>query len=331
MQTDPATQPAAEQQDSKTPPQAYPGFAVSSIALVCLSCFVISSFFIEDVLVYLGLPNRTAFFMGGLLCSGLFFLGLPCVCLRLMHLSPLRFAGNFPVQRPSQVLLWLGLGVCCRLVILPLQLGWAALLHLLGLDSVSGTAVLYSSSFLLNALCFAILPGVFEEFFFRGVLFRNLQGYSRLVPAVLLSSGIFALLHMDLLNIFPVLVVGAVCALSLHYSGNVLSAMLIHVVFNLTGILMSTYSAPLFSLFSGVNTVVLLTASAYVIPLLGILGFIGCFFSFRALRKTAHQRQIPSFSCLYDSTQKKACMVNTIVMLCCVGALFLAAVVGSLI
>lgn len=329
QQIQPSMQPDTQQDNPQ--PKEYPGFAVGGILLISLSCFVVSSFLMEDVLILLGLTNRIAYFLSGALCSGLFFFLLPCVCLRLMRLSPFHFAGNYRIQSASQVFLWVGLGICCRLVILPLQLGWAGLLHLIGITPAESASVVYSSSFLLNAVCFAILPGIFEEFFFRGILFRSLEGYSRPIPAILLSSLAFALLHMDLLNIFPVLVLGGVAALALRYSCNLLSAILIHIVFNLTGILMSALLPSLASLLSGVNEVVLLTASAYVIPVLGIAGFVGCFFSFRALKKIAHRGGVPSFSMLYVTQQKKACMANTIVLLCCVAALFLASVIGGLV
>jgi membrane protease YdiL (CAAX protease family) len=83
-------------------------------------------------------------------------------------------------------------------------------------------------------LCQAVVVApVVEEFMFRAVLFRGLQGQMRTRWAILGSAAVFAALHPQLPAGFPVLFVLA-CGFSLLYlrSGNLLASVLAHALNN---------------------------------------------------------------------------------------------------
>jgi|ERR1700678_1926937 membrane protease YdiL (CAAX protease family) len=80
-------------------------------------------------------------------------------------------------------------------------------------------------------LAVAIAP-VAEELAFRGYLYGVIKRYFGAVPALLLSSILFALIHLNLPSFFPLFVLGAVFALAYELSGSLLVPMTMHASFN---------------------------------------------------------------------------------------------------
>lgn len=90
-----------------------------------------------------------------------------------------------------------------------------------------------TSSNLMLVLSFALLPGIVEEFFCRGVL---LQGYQETIStkaAIFWSSLVFGLLHFNLWNILSPMVLGVVLALLTLRFDSIIPAMFGHALFNL--------------------------------------------------------------------------------------------------
>ncbi len=75
-----------------------------------------------------------------------------------------------------------------------------------------------------------------EEPIFRGVIFR---GFSKTLPlwaAVLLSGGIFALVHVNAASFIALWFLGAAFALLYHRTGSILAPMTAHFLFNATNL-----------------------------------------------------------------------------------------------
>ncbi len=75
-----------------------------------------------------------------------------------------------------------------------------------------------------------------EEPIFRGVIFR---GYARSLPlwtAVLLSGGIFAIVHVNAASFIALWFLGAAFALLYHRTGSILAPMTAHFLFNATNL-----------------------------------------------------------------------------------------------
>src|SRR5690606_7792760 len=86
-----------------------------------------------------------------------------------------------------------------------------------------------------------VLAPVTEEIVFRGALFRSLRPRMGVWPAALLSSLIFAFIHVEVVTSQPLALVGLfllgmVFAIGLQKSGSLLVPILAHAVFNATSI-----------------------------------------------------------------------------------------------
>jgi hypothetical protein len=84
----------------------------------------------------------------------------------------------------------------------------------------------------------AIAAPIFEEILFRGFLLPSLTRYLPIWGAIALSSLIFAVAHLSLSEVLPLTILGMVLGFVYARSGNLLSSMLLHSLWN-TGTLAS--------------------------------------------------------------------------------------------
>lgn len=82
-----------------------------------------------------------------------------------------------------------------------------------------------------------LLAPVFEEFLFRGFVYRNIR--DKLGPwlALVLSSAFFAAAHLDPTNFLPLFAIGGCCAYAYERSGSLWVPMLIHAAWNLSTVM----------------------------------------------------------------------------------------------
>jgi len=85
-------------------------------------------------------------------------------------------------------------------------------------------------SMLLAAL--GVIAPIAEEVFFRGVIYAGLRKRLPVVPAVVLSSALFASAHMDTMRLLP-FVLGVVAALLMEFTGSLVPAILAHMGVNI--------------------------------------------------------------------------------------------------
>ncbi|KLR62396.1 CAAX protease self-immunity [Actinobacteria bacterium IMCC26207] len=137
--------------------------------------------------------------------------------------------------------LGLALGVFCQLLVLPLL--YAPIFFLTGSDKealsrpaeqlAEGTDGTFS--WLLFALLVGILAPVVEELFYRGLLLKALE--KRRMPvwvAVLVSSIIFAGMHMQTLQFPGLLLVGLMAGTLAALTGRLGPSIWLHIGFNMT-------------------------------------------------------------------------------------------------
>ena len=73
-----------------------------------------------------------------------------------------------------------------------------------------------------------------EEFIFRGYLYTTAKKYAGLIPAMILTSTLFAVIHLNLASL-PSLFVLAVCfTVAYEITGSILVPMAMHALFNLS-------------------------------------------------------------------------------------------------
>ncbi len=87
----------------------------------------------------------------------------------------------------------------------------------------------------INIFVLCIIPAIFEEILFRGILLEELIKKHSLITASVLSSLAFAIIHLDIANIFPQFILGLLlCYIALstksvllpiisHFSNNLFS------------------------------------------------------------------------------------------------------------
>lgn len=83
----------------------------------------------------------------------------------------------------------------------------------------------------VSLLCVAVLPGVVEEFIFRGLLYSE-HRRRRTWGAILASGVLFGLMHMNLNQFCYAFVIGVLFCLVYEATGSLLAPMLMHMVYN---------------------------------------------------------------------------------------------------
>lgn len=86
----------------------------------------------------------------------------------------------------------------------------------------------------------AILPAILEELVFRGVILSSFEPCGT-GPAIIGSALLFAFAHMSLEKLPIYFFAGVVLALAVYASRSLFSAILIHALYNLTGLLLGEY------------------------------------------------------------------------------------------
>ena len=79
---------------------------------------------------------------------------------------------------------------------------------------------------------FAILPGIFEEIAFRGVLLHGLRSQLKPVQLVLVAGIVFGFFHVDLFRIPPTSLLGVLLVIAVIRSGSIYPAMAWHALHN---------------------------------------------------------------------------------------------------
>ncbi len=114
----------------------------------------------------------------------------------------------------------------------------------------------------ITALLVSLVPAFCEELFFRGFVQSRLAAIWHPGSAILLTSVVFALVHIDAQHIIAVLPIGLYLGWAAWRSGSVWMSMLLHALNNLAAVLLARAELPSWSICAG--TIVL-----------GLLGYQG--------------------------------------------------------
>jgi hypothetical protein len=78
----------------------------------------------------------------------------------------------------------------------------------------------------------AVFAPIFEEIFFRGFLLSSLTKYFSTWQAILISSLLFAAVHLSLSEVLPLMTLGSILAIVYVRSQNLLAPILLHALWN---------------------------------------------------------------------------------------------------
>jgi len=102
-------------------------------------------------------------------------------------------------------------------------------------------ALFAGGGLILRIVMIGFLAGIIEELLFRGVLLNRLTEWMPTWAAVLISSIVFGLVHMDPFQILYATFMGLIFAWSYIRTKNLWIPIVGHVVFNMTSVLLGYY------------------------------------------------------------------------------------------
>lgn len=162
---------------------------------------------------------------------------LPLFAIKLLKKKTFKQTFNdFNVRKVSfnVILLSVLIGVCAFFLTIAVSSFFSSIISFFGYErtpSVGGSGVMSLESFLIGIVTIAILPAVFEEFAHRGFL---MSGYSSLglKRAVVLSSIMFGLMHLNINQVFYATIIGFLMAITVVMSKSIIPAIIIHFLNN---------------------------------------------------------------------------------------------------
>lgn len=78
---------------------------------------------------------------------------------------------------------------------------------------------------------------IYEEIFYKGIIFGYLRKNFNIIVAVLVQALIFGIMHLNLVQSIYTFILGIVLALIYMYSDSILGNITVHIIFNLLGAL----------------------------------------------------------------------------------------------
>lgn len=175
-----------------------------------------------------------------LACVQIFSVAVPCgIFILLKNVNPKEIIKHRKLYGIT--------GIMCVIVGITAQpiaalLNSPVALHMSDMAPVADTPST-AGSFILTLIVIAVLPAFFEEILMRGIVFHATEKYG--YRATLFISAIwFAILHNNLANIPGMLFLGFVSCYAVWMTQSVYAGILIHLSFNITGLVFQTTGFP---------------------------------------------------------------------------------------
>ena len=134
--------------------------------------------------------------------------------------------------------------VCAYLALMPTMLVWRATLDAFGIQYEFQLPVLLVQNggspveMALMICLIVIVAPICEELVYRGFLFRYMQHRLPRGLSIIVPSLIFALMHFNLYSFMPLFVLSIALCIVYRTSGNLVSAITLHALFNLVNMVM---------------------------------------------------------------------------------------------
>ena len=166
---------------------------------------------------------------------------LPCVIVLLVSRSGIPFA---PISA-KRLLFVTGMGVTGYGFTLVLNASWTLLWTvILGQNVTESTQQtveqIVSTPLWVLILVIAVTPAICEEFFFRGILLKTYSPEP--AAAICISSALFALLHYDIVRLFPTFYLGMFFGWVVMRTGNLTAGSILHFLNNLFSVIAMKFS-----------------------------------------------------------------------------------------
>ncbi|WP_024615273.1 CPBP family intramembrane glutamic endopeptidase [Clostridium sp. Ade.TY] len=97
----------------------------------------------------------------------------------------------------------------------------------------------HAQNSIIGILIISIFVPIFEEIFFRGVIFGFLKKNYNIVIAVIIQALVFSIMHFNIVQGIYTFILGVACALMYLYSKSLIGSIIVHIVFNFLGMTLS--------------------------------------------------------------------------------------------
>ena len=179
--------------------------------------------------------------------------------------------------RPDNTLVAVMIALICLLSFILVQFGAIDLFAAMGVSMDSEPFYIDTwGMYIMAVFAMAILPAVVEELLFRGVIFKSLKKYGPLL-AILLSSLLFAMYHLNPMQLVYQFVMGVVFSVVYLKTNNLLYPIILHFVNNFaivtyTFIAANDHMPYTWNAFTIITTILLaIVGTAAIISLITIL------------------------------------------------------------
>ncbi|NLK20733.1 MAG: CPBP family intramembrane metalloprotease [Epulopiscium sp.] len=136
--------------------------------------------------------------------------------------------------------------------------------------------ILGEHNFIVALLVFALLPAICEEIFFRGLLMTAFRKKATGLRAIILSSVLFGITHIDFIRMVPTAILGLTLGYAVYNTGSIFIPMLMHFLNNGIAIVSAYYPESVvgriysylemdFSNFSSMHLILLIVISIVLI------------------------------------------------------------------
>ena len=141
--------------------------------------------------------------------------------------------------KPYMLAFALVLGVCWQFVMVVISLPASFLFG--GVTDAAPDTLL---SLAAAVFVVGVIPAVFEEFLFRGIVDGSMSEFNTRA-AVIFSSVMFAFMHADIYNFIGYIIMGVILTSIVRRTGSVYTAMMFHFANNVTALLLGYFNPEL--------------------------------------------------------------------------------------
>lgn len=142
---------------------------------------------------------------------------------------------DFKFKKPSAkiVLYSFGIGVLACILNFFIAFIFQTIISLFGyegLRSLSSSSYTYDTffKFLMGVLCVGIMPAFCEEFLHRGFVLQGTQKHTGYKRAIIISSILFGLMHLNINQVFYAIILGLIMGFVAVASDNIWPAVILH-------------------------------------------------------------------------------------------------------
>lgn len=131
------------------------------------------------------------------------------------------------------------IGVCSQYVGILANLPVRILMDYLGADITKNIPQVDSfSKFLFAVFVMCLLPAIFEEVMFRGIVFNYFRQFGKR-SAIIFSALLFGIMHFDFTNFFATFILGLILGYIISLTNRMVYTMIAHFMINFTSVLSS--------------------------------------------------------------------------------------------